>query len=289
MHVSDGPNPIVQRRRLRAELRSAREAKLLTQQQVAMAMDWSLSKVIRVEKGTVGISTNDVKALLRLYEINDKIRVDELVTFAREARERSWWSQYRDIASPRLIQFIEYEAAASTMKGYQPLLVPGLLQTEEYARLVIGRFIDKPTPERVDALVDVRMKRQELLDRSDPPMLWYVVDEGVIRRLVGRTPVMQRQLKHLAEIVARPNVTLEIVPFSAEIHRAMRAPFELLELPDAADDDVLYLEGPTGEVTDRDSTDEIDAYTEDFEELRKLSLGPEESTNYLLKLAKEMS
>src|ERR1700689_4204887 len=137
MADGDGPSPAVQRRRLRAELRKARLEAGLTQDQVAVAMDWSLSKLIRIENGSVGISTNDLKAILRLYKIVEADRTSDLVALARAARERSWWSVYRDVAPPRLLQLIEYEAASFITRNFQPLLVPGLLQTEDYARAVL--------------------------------------------------------------------------------------------------------------------------------------------------------
>ena len=275
-----GQSPAMPQRRLRAELRSGRVSAELTQQQVADAIDWSLSKVIRIENGSVAISVNDLRALLQLYGMAD--RADELVDVAREARERSWWSQYRGIASSALIQYIEFESAASTVRSFQPLLVPGLLQTPDYARAVFGGF----APEHmVEDLIKVRLKRQELLRRAKPPTLYNVVDEGVVRHLVGGPAVMRNQLQHLADLASRPNITLAIVPFAAGVHPAMRSPFVILEFPDAQDDDVLYLENPNGDVTDRDDTDEVARFAEAFEELNMLALSPQESIGYLRTLA----
>ena len=211
--MSDGPNPIVQRRRLRSELRSARNRAGLTQGQVATAMDWSLSKVIRIENGSVGISKNDVEALLRLYHIDDKNQVDELVSLAKEARERSWWGKYRGIVSEGFLKYIEYEESASVIRSFQPLLVPGLLQTPEYARAVIGQLAGTAVPSKTEDLVEVRLTRQEVLDRAEPPMLWHVVDEGVVRHLVGGPSVMRHQILHIIDVAARPNVSFQIIPF----------------------------------------------------------------------------
>lgn len=285
----DVPTPVVQRRRLRTELRKARQEASLTQEQVAAAMDWSLSKIIRIENGSVSISTNDLKALLRHYQIVDADRTGELVALARAARERSWWSVYRDVASPRLLQFIEYEAAAVITRNFEPLLIPGLLQTEEYARAVISQFYERPTAERVDSLMELRMKRQELLDRADPPLLFFILDEAVIRRLVGGKAVMRRQVRQLAEMASRPNVTVEVVPFSVGVHAGMNGSFVVLEFPDAEDDDVLYLESTQGELIKPDLPEEILAYRETFEQLRELALGPGDSVTYLNKVADEMA
>src|SRR5690242_3192321 len=152
--MGDGPRQVVKRRRLRAELRNARMAADLTQDQVAEAMEWSPSKIIRIEAGSVGVSANDMKALLRLYHITDPERVDELLALARVARERS--TTYKG-ASSKLLQYIDYEAAASAIHMFQTVLVPGLLQTEEYARAVITTLKPDAPKAEVEALVRLRM------------------------------------------------------------------------------------------------------------------------------------
>jgi transcriptional regulator with XRE-family HTH domain len=284
----NSPNPGVQRRRLRAELRKARQQAELTQEQVASAMDWSLSKVIRIEAGSVGISTNDLKALLRLYKIFDEEQTAGLVALARAGRERSWQSAYRDVVSPRLLQLIEYEDAASIIRSFEPLLVPGLLQTEEYARAVLGQFAAPTTAERIDAQVEARMRRQELVDRDDPPLMFFVLDEAVTRRMVGGAAVMRRQVRKLVELAGRPHITIEIVPFGAGVHPGLQGPSVIYEFPDPPDDDVLFLENPLGDVINRDSPEEVLRYRVAFEELRKLSLGRDGSLTYLDDLAKEI-
>jgi transcriptional regulator with XRE-family HTH domain len=289
MADGDGLSPVVQRRRLRTELRKARQDAGQTQEQVAVAMDWSLSKVIRIEAGSVGISTNDLKALLRHYKIVDPTRTAELIALGRAARERSWWSMYRDAAPSGLLQLIGYETAAVIRRNFEPLLVPGLLQTEEYARAVIRALEERLPAERVDTLVEIRMRRQELLDRTDPPLLFFILDEAVVRRLVGGKSVMRRQIRRLIETADRPNVTIEVVPFSAGVHPGIKGSFVVLEFPDAGDDDVLYLESPRGDLISRDVPEEVLAYREVFEQLRKVSLGPQDSITYLGKVADEMT
>lgn len=287
MADNEGPSPIVQRRRLRTELRKARQDAHLTQEQVVEAMDWSLSKIIRIENGSVGISTNDLKALLRHYKVVDPKRTDELVALARASRQSSWWSGYREVVPQSLLQLIGYESAAFNYRNFETLFVPGLLQTEEYARTVI-RELDGPT-KHLDTLVEIRMRRQELLDRADPPWLFFILDEAVVRRLIGGKAVMRRQIRRLIEIADRPKVTVEVVPFSAGVHPGLRGPFVIIEFPDPEDDDVLYLENAQGDVIGRDFPEEVSAYREVFEVLRKLSLGPDGSLAYLGKLADEMA
>ena len=286
--MGDGPNPVVQRRRLRTELRSARQTAGLTQESVAEAMDWSLSKIIRIEAGSVGISANGLRALLNLYKVCDSARTDELVGIARMAKERSWWSDYKEDVSPRFFQFIEHEAAASAMRAFQPLTIPGLLQTEEYARIVIQQFATTVSPARLDTLVKIRLKRQELLERDLPPRLHFVLDEAAVRRLVGGKAAMRRQLLHLIRLSNKPNVTIEIVPFTAGVHPGMQGPFVILELAETVDDDVLFLETSRGDLIFGDDPDELSTYGEMFEQLRKLSFGPAESLTFLEVLADEM-
>src|ERR1700683_606310 len=190
--MSDSRHPQVPRRRLRAELRGAREAADLTQDDVAKAMEWSLSKIIRIEAGSVGVSSNDLKALIRLYKIDDPNRVDELLALARQSRERSWWSGYKELLNLQYIQFIDYESAATFIHGFQPVLVPGLLQTEGYARVTITQLGENLTPKVIDDLVEIRMKRQELLAQETPPGMSFVLDEAVVRRVVGGGEVSER-------------------------------------------------------------------------------------------------
>lgn len=273
--MGDGPRPMVKRRRLRAELRNARQEADLTQDQVAEAMEWSPSKIIRIEAGSVGVSANDMRALLRLYDITDPKRVNDLLTLARLARERS--TTYRD-APPRLLQYIDYEAAASAIRGYQTILVPGLLQTEDYARAVIGELVPKS---QVDALVKVRMKRQEILKRTDPVELFFVLDEAVIRRQVGGEEVMRRQVLHLVEMADRKNVTVEVVRFSTGAHPGVQGPFVIFEFPDTEDDDVLWLENSRGDLIVRDEPDEIAAHEERLDRLHRLSAGRKGSVAFL--------
>jgi transcriptional regulator with XRE-family HTH domain len=289
MEDSDNPSPAVQRRRLRAELRRARLEAGITQEQVAAAMDWSLSKLIRIENGSVGISTNDLRAILLHYKITDNDRTSELLALARAARERSWWGGYSDSAPKPLLQLIEYEAAAFIARNFQPLVVPGLLQTEEYARASIQGLAPQMKPSLLETLVKIRMKRQELLQRSDAPLLFFIMDEAVVRRIVGGKDVMRRQLQRIIDVSDMPNVTIEVVPFSAGILPGLQSQFLIYEFPDAADDDVLYLENGRGTLLSRDDAEEVLSFREEFERLREASLEPEGSRDFLRTLIRELA
>jgi transcriptional regulator with XRE-family HTH domain len=282
MEASETISPVVARRRLRTELRRARLDAEQTQEQVAAAMDWSLSKLIRIENGSVGISLNDLKAILAHYKITDEERTAELIALSRQSRERSWWNTYRDL-SPRLVQLIEYESASFIIRNFQPMVIPGLLQTEEYATAMIRNYSPQATGQEVKTGIEVRMKRQQILQQSQMPLMFFIMDEAAVRRLVGGREAMSRQVKRLLEESAKPAVTIEVVPFSAGAHPGMQGSFMLFEFPDAEDDDALYLEGP-GEIRlNRDDAEEISNFRDRFEALRELSLGPQGSVDLLLR------
>jgi transcriptional regulator with XRE-family HTH domain len=284
--MGDGASQLLDRRRLRTELRNARLDRGMTQEQVATAMEWSLSKMIRIEGAQSGISTNDLKALLPLYGITDEQRVEALVELARAARARPWWHAYRGTVPESLLQLIEFESAASVIRQCETVFIPGILQTEEYARAVLENYYsddpDRPEAGRIAEMTDLRTRRHELLDRDDLPTLFFRLDEAVIRRLVGSAPLMRRQLRSLIDLAGKPNVTIEIMPFSAGLHAGLKGPFEIVEfVPGAAAEDVVvFLESPRGDIIS-DKLEETAEYRESFERLGKVSLGPEQSVAFL--------
>lgn len=263
----------VHRRRLRGELRRARAKAGLTQRDVAEAMEWSLSKLIRIESGSVGISTSDLRVLLQHYGIVDAAEVDRFLNLARASKEqRGWWTDYREVTSQQYLTFLGYENSASVVQTFQPLLIPGLLQSEEYARAVLRAYGGSATDKRVEEWVKLRLRRQEeLLERSDPPEMAFVIDEAALHRWVGGREVMRRQLQRLKEESARDNVTIEVVPFSAGAHRGMQGPFVILEFADERDEDVLFLENARGDIVLREELEEIEPYRDTFAELRDLA------------------
>ena len=281
---------MVQRRRLRSELRSAREAKGLTQDQVAHEMDWSLSKIIRIEGASSSISANDLKALLSLYGITESERVDSLLALAKAGRERSWWSAYRDAAPSLLLQLIEYESVASAIRQFETLFIPGILQTEEYARAVIQNYYDDEGPgsDKLRALVELRVRREGLLNSEHSPSFNFMLDEAAVSRLVGGSSVMRSQLRRLIAVAEKPNVTVEIVPFSAGLHPGMRGPFEIIEFVDSLDKDIVFVETPRGDIIS-DDPKETKSYRDAFDRLEKASLGPRDSLALLARIAEEMS
>jgi transcriptional regulator with XRE-family HTH domain len=279
----------VQRRRLRSELRRARAEAGLTQRDVAEAMEWSLSKLIRIESGSVGISTTDLKALLQHYGVGDQAEIDRFLGLARAGKDqRAWWNAYREATSQQYLTFLGYESSASVIHMFQPLLIPGLLQDEDYARAVLRAYGGSATDKRVEEWVELRMRRQELLDRSDPPEMFFVLDEAALHRWVGGRDVMRHQLHRLKNEAGRHNVTIEVVPFSAGEHPGMKGPFSILEFADDRDEDVLFLENPRGDTISRDEQEEIKPYREAFAHLRDLAR-KEDPEALIDKALKEMS
>jgi transcriptional regulator with XRE-family HTH domain len=288
MDDTEHPSPAVSRRRLRTDLRRVRIDAELTQEQVARAMDWSLSKLIRVENGSVSISTNDLKAMIQFYGITDEKRIAELLALARASRERSWWSAYSHIAKP-LAELIEYENAAYISRHYEDLVIPGLLQTTDYMRASTKQLAPDMTASQVDTVIEIRLRRQELLKRAEAPLLFFVLDEAVVRRIVGGRDVARRQLQQLTEIADLPNITVEIVPFTAGLVPGLQAPFVIHEFSDDADDELLYLESPRGDVISRDDPDEILWYRQNFDRLRQASAGPHGTIDFLREVIAELS
>ena len=193
------------RRQLLAELRHLRPPHIVTQKQVADALDWSPSKVTRIENGSVSISVTDLRALLAYYGVTGPEVVDGLVDLARRSRRaRSPFAAFGDVFSPDALRFFDYEHSATWIGSIELLVVPGLLQTEDYARTVMG--VHGVGAERAERFVSSRRVRQEVLDRPDPPTLSFIVDESVLLRAIGGRAVMRAQLEHLLEVAARPNV-----------------------------------------------------------------------------------
>jgi transcriptional regulator with XRE-family HTH domain len=231
----------------------------MTQRDVAKAMDWSPSKLIRIESGAVNISTNDLRALLNHYDV-DSARIETLVDLARAARETTRWSPYKNVVTSEFLDFLGYESSASIIRNSEPFFVPGLLQTEEYARVVLSS-IEAHNPQKIDPLVDLRMERQELLVRQPAVDLHFIMDEAVIRRVTGGHDIMRRQLRHLRKLVEEdPNIAVRIMPFERGLYPRQQISYWLFEFPNPEDEYVLYIENfERGEYIIRESsTDEED-------------------------------
>jgi transcriptional regulator with XRE-family HTH domain len=237
-------SPAVARRRLRLALRNAREAMGLTQGKVAEALEWSLSKVNRIESGEVTVSNTDVKALLALFDVTDVQQVESLLGDARTSRQRGWWDEapYREHLTPATRQLLQFESEATAMRVFHPTLIPGMLQTPAYAEHILN-FWNEHLPEQDrSARLEVRLRRRnQVLGREDPPHYYLVLDESVTWREVGGAAVMAEQLHSLLESARHPSVSLRVLPMADGAPMSMLGPFTVLGLGDD-ENAILYRE-----------------------------------------------
>lgn len=270
--MARGNSPTVRRRRLASELRRLREAAHLTIDEVGEKLECSASKISRIETGHVGVTPRDVRDMLELYAIDDDQR-EALVQLAREARKKGWWHAYNEVFTG---SFVGLESDASSLHTHQALLVPGLMQTEDYTRSVIRSIRPDNTEEEVERRVSARVTRQKLLTDVQPPEYWAVLDEAVLHRVVGGTAIMRAQLLKLIELCDLPHVTLQVVPFAAGAHAGMEGPFLILGFPEPADPDVVYVENTTtGSYLEEPS--DVYRYTLMFDHLRAAALNPSDT------------
>jgi transcriptional regulator with XRE-family HTH domain len=272
MAITDDPS--IHRRRLRIELRKARESVNLTQREASDALDWSVSKLIRIEAGTQGVSVTDLRAMLQLYKVTDEVTINALTEAARGSRGQSWWSRYREVVSPQLAQYLGHEGSASSIRTFHPLVVPGLLQTDEYATELLRVRVPA---DRTRRLVDLRIERQEnLFERPDPPELSFIIGEEALHRPIGGAAVMRRQLRRLLDVSTLPTTSVQVIPFEAGAHPGLVGPFILLGFGDSGED-VLFLEGAGGDLVNRDDIDMTVQFLEYFETLRSMALPDDEA------------
>jgi transcriptional regulator with XRE-family HTH domain len=279
-------SPTVRRRRLALELRRLREAAKLTCEEVADHLECSASKISRVETGRVSVSPRDVRDMLELYGVPAGQR-DSLVQLARDSRQKGWWHAYSDTMLPQFATYVGLESAASEIRIYEVNLIPGLLQTEDYARAVIRAGMMSSPAEDVERRVALRMARQPAVTRDDPPKVWAVMDEAALRRQVGGAELMRLQLEHLIAQAALPNVAVQVIPFTGGAHPAMGRPFTILVFPDRVDTDVVYLEDLTSSLYLEDIA-EVDRYNVFFNHLRATALSFEDSAALIKSVVKEM-
>lgn len=281
--VPSASSPTLLRRQLGAELRRLRERTGRTVADVAGTLDWSESKLSRIETATIGIRTSDLHRLLDTYAVADEVRT-RLVALAGQSRQRAWWEAYGDVLPNAYETYIGFEAEARSIFTYEAQVVPGLLQTTEYAQAVLESDGEDLRQEIISQRVQVRMARQAVLTRVPVPGYWAVLDEDVLRRSIGGLDVHRRQLMRLAELSERPNITLQILPFSVGAHRGLSGSFIVLEFPDDAGESLVYCEGLTGGVF-RNKPAELRRYWMAFESLRAISLSPGDSVALIRSVA----
>ncbi len=283
------PSPTVRRRRLRYELRRMREEHGLTIEQIQERSggDLRAPTISRWETGDRSVRPTDLRLLLDIYEIQGERR-EALLTLARQARERGWWQSYSSAVPGWFQVYVGLEAEAAQIREYGAELVPGLLQTPDYYRAFIQAAPAAGNNEEIERKVAVRATRAELLTGEDPPEHWAVLNEAVIRRVVGGANVMREQLGHIAEMAKLPHITVQVLPFNAGVHPAMDGAFSILGFPEPSDSDAVYLESQTGSLyLEEDS--EIERYALMFTHLMAKALDPEESRRLIGRLAKDLA
>jgi hypothetical protein len=254
-----------------------------TRKEVSVHLFCDPSKISRIETGRVTPSLRDVRDLLQFYGVKG-VQRDDLLRLAHGAREKEpWWRAYDDV--PDVRTYVALEESAVSICSYESLVIPGLLQVEEYARVIIGTLFPNLGCEKVERLVEVRLRRQSLLRKDDPVMLRVVLDEAALHRMLSEREVMRGQLRYLIEAASMPTMTFQLLPFSAGLHPGMAGPFTILSFADAADRDIVYFEDFTGNVY-VEEPDQLEQYNAKFEQLQMAACSPEESTTALIELAK---
>ncbi|MBT2447776.1 helix-turn-helix domain-containing protein [Streptomyces sp. ISL-43] len=271
-------NPTISRRRLGAELRRLRELSGMTTQQVATRLLISQPKISLLENGRRLIKPRDLRDLCGLYGVRDQRRVDDLMQMARESGQEGWWNAYDDIPYGA---YIGLEAEAAAVRFYEPLVVPGLLQTPAYARAVIAGTIPHATAEQAGTRLQVRMRRQDRLRAPDNPLrLWAVLDEAVLWRVVGSREVMREQLDHLTHLSAQPHITMQVLPHEVGAHPGVSGQFSLLEFADATDVSVVYLERFTSDLYLEKRSD-VRRYSDMYAHLQAQALSPDGTRRFI--------
>lgn len=257
--VSHGSGATVRRLQLGGHLRALRRAKGLTRDQAGYTIRASESKISRMELGRVSFKERDVTDLLKLYGVDDPAEHRRVLAMMREANAPSWWQAYGDVLDTWFQNYLDLEQAAELIRTYEIQFVPGLLQTDAYARAVIRLGHDADGPEEVNRRAQLRMARKQVLDRPDAPRLWAVLDEAVLRRPIGGRAVLRQQISYLLEICESPRVRLQVMPFSKGGHAAAGQAFSILRFPHAKLPDVVYIEHLTSGLY-LERRDEVDKY-----------------------------
>jgi hypothetical protein len=279
--------PTALRLLLGAHLRRLREAQGVSREDAGWEIRASESKISRMELGRVSFKERDIADLLTLYGVDDEEERDRLLALARQANTPGWWHRYGDVLPGWFQSYLGLEASASLIRTYEVQFVPGLLQTEDYARAVVQLGHGRAPAAEIDRRVALRMRRQRILDRSEPPLLWAVVDEAVLRRPMGGAAVMRAQLDALVDAAERPNVRLQIVPFRAGGHSATGGAFTILRFGDQELPDIVYIEQLTSALY-LDKRDDVDAYLAAMERLCVEADPPDRTPDTVRQVLKDM-
>jgi transcriptional regulator with XRE-family HTH domain len=278
-----GPSPTVGQRRLARVLRRLRADAGLTIDQVAKELELSPSTISRMETALVAIRRRDVRELLNIYGVTG-VQREELLQLAQESRKEAWWQEYKDLPN---VPLPGLEAEAASISQFSALVVPGLLQTEEYARVVLKAFWHEAGPDDIERRLRLRMDRQGLLVSQKSPRYWAILDEAALWRTIGGRQVMQKQLECLISATERQNVTIQVLPFTAGAHAGIDGEFTILSYRNPGDPDVVYIENTGGDAYIENSS-VTHRYNSIFDELRAAALNQVESVRTLTKIKESL-
>lgn len=278
-------SPTLRLRRLAAELKHGRETAQLTVAQAGQALGWTASKISKIETTeTKRISPADLDRLMDLYKIDNPDKRQAMHALARDAKERGWWSKYREIFGDKALP--DFEAEASLIRTFEGLVIPGLLQTPEYAEALFqgGRYTG---PEDVERRVKARIARREILTRFSPVRLRVVMDEAALRRMIGGPETMAAQMRYLLHMAKLPNIDIQMLPFEAGSHAALAAPFSILEFPDHATPPIVHV----GTVTDSvffERPGEVERYSATFGDIQGAAISTSQSAAFIENLIENL-
>ena len=276
--VPEVRSPTVRRRELGALLRALRNQNGLTVEQAADQLLCSPSKVSRMETGHGAATPRDIRDLCNLYAVTDQAERDRLMKLARESKLQGWWQSY-DLT---YATYVGLEAEAVAISDFQSSVVPGLLQTPDYARAGHEGTMPRLTNEQIEMQIQAKLTRQSLLTQANPLTFRAVMDEAVLRRVVGGPQVMGKQLDRLIEVARLPNVTLQIIPFTVGSHPGLESNFNILELPKPTPS-IVFVEGLVGSMY-LERAEDLKRYQEVFERLQTVALSPKDTINAIAKI-----
>ncbi|MEU8980432.1 helix-turn-helix transcriptional regulator [Streptomyces sp. NPDC048309] len=276
-------NPTVRKRRLGAELRRLRKASGLTSTEVAERLLVSQPKISRLENGHRAISPRDVRDLCAIYGVTDQQVIESLMRMAKESGQQGWWNAYGDI--PYSV-YIGLETDAASIHTYEPMVIPGLLQTPAYAHAVIEKTIPLVTAQQAAMRLKARLRRQHrIYDPACPLRLWVVLDESVLSRVVGSPDIMREQLEHLNALGAEPHITVQVLRYAAGAHPGLSGQFSILRFADSPEAGVVYLEGATSDLYLEKRSD-VQHYSMMYDHLQAQALNPDSTRDFITDAAK---
>jgi transcriptional regulator with XRE-family HTH domain len=279
-------SPTVLRMILGRQLQALREKAGLSYQQAADAIYSSEWTIRRIEAGKGALKPLNIKSLLVTYGVTDVREIDAFLGLARDASKPGWWHSYSDVLPDWFKVAVGLEESASLIRTYQPQVVPGLLQTEAYARAITAASFPSEKEEDTERRVALRLARQDLLRRPAPPEYWVILEETVLRRPIGGPEVMRGQIEHLIETAARPNITIQVLPFATGWHPALYGMFNIFRFPDDAIPDVVYSEGLTGAYY-LNKPEETSKYIEALDRMAAQAATPDQTITIQQEILKE--